>query len=75
MQAPIVPLIAQMTPKGYCITAQKPWPVMGNNPEDLVAELSHINAAIEGWISPMPEQYLFSHRRYKTRPKGQPSIY
>jgi Kdo2-lipid IVA lauroyltransferase/acyltransferase len=71
----IVPLIATMTPAGYQIEAHEPWPVMGNNPDDLESELTLINAAIERWILTMPEQYLFSHRRYKTRPKDQPSVY
>jgi Kdo2-lipid IVA lauroyltransferase/acyltransferase len=75
MQAPIIPLIARMTPDGYTIDVQAPWAVMGSNPEHLVDELTRVNTAIETWVRSMPEQYLFSHRRYKTRPKGQPSIY
>jgi KDO2-lipid IV(A) lauroyltransferase len=34
-----------------------------------------MNAAIEAWVRSMPEQYLFSHRRYKTRPQGDVSVY
>jgi KDO2-lipid IV(A) lauroyltransferase len=75
MQAPIVPLITRMTPQGYSIEVQPPWPVMSGNPNDLIAELSTVNTAIENWVRSMPEQYLFSHRRYKTRPEGHSSIY
>ncbi len=34
-----------------------------------------INALIESWIVQMPEQYLWVHRRFKTRPEGTPDVY
>lgn len=75
MQAPIIPLIARMTPHGYTVQAHPPWSVMGGDPNHLVSELTRVNQAIEDWIRLMPEQYLLSHRRYKTRPDGQNSPY
>ncbi len=75
IQTPIVPLIARMTPQGYCIEVQPQWSVMSSSPNDLTAELSRVNTAIEHWVRSMPEQYLFSHRRYKTRPNGHSSMY
>jgi lauroyl/myristoyl acyltransferase len=30
---------------------------------------------IERWVRRLPDQYLWMHRRFKTRPPGAPSIY
>jgi Kdo2-lipid IVA lauroyltransferase/acyltransferase len=73
LQAPVIPLIAKMTPTGYSIKALPPLAIMGINP--LETELATLNAMLEEWVRSMPEQYFFSHRRYKTRPVGQPNIY
>jgi Kdo2-lipid IVA lauroyltransferase/acyltransferase len=32
-------------------------------------------AAIETWVRRFPEQWLWVHRRWKTRPSGEPSLY
>jgi KDO2-lipid IV(A) lauroyltransferase len=42
---------------------------------DDVADATRINAIIEAAIRKHPEQYLWMHRRFKTRPEGSPSIY
>ncbi len=42
---------------------------------DDVADATRINAVIEGAIRAHPEQYLWAHRRFKTRPPGEPSPY
>ncbi len=34
-----------------------------------------MNAFIEEQVRSMPEQYYWVHRRFKTRPPGQPKIY
>ncbi len=73
MKAPVIPLIARMTAQGYSIEAMPPMIGMGHG--TLEADCAAMNAAIEGWVRAMPEQYLFSHRRYKTRPVGEASIY
>ena len=73
MKAPVIPLIARMTAQGYSVQAMPPMQGMGEG--SLEDDCTAMNAAIEGWIRTMPEQYLFSHRRYKTRPQGQTSVY
>ncbi len=73
MHAPVIPLIARMTPRGYSVDAQPAMQGMGQH--DLQTDCAAMNAAIEQWVRTMPEQYLFSHRRYKTRPPHEPSVY
>jgi KDO2-lipid IV(A) lauroyltransferase len=43
--------------------------------DDEVADATRINQAIEAAIRSHPEQYLWMHRRFKTRPDGEPSPY
>jgi len=45
--------------------------------EDLSIETAtaKLNALLEGWIREDPSQYYWVHRRFKTRPNGEPSPY
>ncbi len=71
--AQVVPLLTRMTPSGYSIQAMPAMQGMGQG--TLENDCAVMNAAIEAWARTMPEQYLFSHRRYKTRPQGEASVY
>ena len=42
---------------------------------DDVADATRINGILEYYIRQHPEQYLWAHRRFKTRPPGEPSLY
>lgn len=42
---------------------------------DLVQAATFMNRIIEREILRAPEQYLWLHRRFKTRPEGMPSLY
>ena len=43
--------------------------------EDSAADTARITALTEDFVRQHPEQYLWQHRRFKNRPKGQPSLY
>ncbi len=47
----------------------------GNQASDRLADATRINAIIEEQIRRAPEQYLWLHRRFKTRPEGEPGLY
>jgi KDO2-lipid IV(A) lauroyltransferase len=73
--AQIVPVITRQLPggQGYRVRFYPPW---DNYPSgNLEADVARMNAFIEERIHEMPEQYLWLHRRFKTRPPGEASLY
>ena len=74
--ATVVPLVTRMTEHGYEARFYPGW----QHPDDesvetLLEGVTRMNRFIEQRILEMPEQYLWTHRRFKTRPPGQPSVY
>lgn len=47
----------------------------GESPEALIRNVERINAAVEEAIREAPEQWIWSHRRFKTQPPGVLPIY
>lgn len=49
----------------------------GVSPEDdsLEAATARLNQHLESWVRRCPSQYYWVHRRFKTRPEGEPKIY
>lgn len=52
------------------------YPPFENFPtDDVAADTRRMNHEIEHWVREMPEQYMWSYRRFKTRPNNEPSLY
>jgi KDO2-lipid IV(A) lauroyltransferase len=47
----------------------------GDPTADALANTALFTATIESWIRRYPEQWLWVHRRWKTRPEGEQSLY
>ncbi len=59
--------------KGYKLIVL---PALENFPsDDIEADSARVNKTIEDMIYQNPEQYLWSHKRFKKQPDGKPSIY
>ena len=50
-------------------------PLVGFPGESEEADCRRINEWVEDAVRQHPEQYLWAHRRFKTRPEGEPSLY
>lgn len=72
-QAQVVPVISRLAPHGYDITVLPAWPDFPT--ADAVADTARMNALLQDMISTMPEQYFWVHKRFKTRPPGEPDLY
>ena len=57
---------------GYKVILSEP---LENFPVDPIESATLTNKTLENFIKRHPEQYLWQHRRYKTRPEGEPKIY
>ncbi len=47
----------------------------GNPQEDIVANTRLFNEILERFVRKFPNQWLWIHKRWKTRPEGEPSLY
>lgn len=73
--AAVLPFIIRRLPDsgGYALTIQ---PALEDFPgEDDLAYATRFNAMIESQIRANPDQYLWTHRRFKTRPGGESKLY
>ena len=58
---------------GYVLRIGTP---LANFPTDgVVADTSAVNALIEQMVREAPDEYLWIHRRFKTRPPGEKPLY
>ncbi len=69
--AKILPCVTRMLPggAGYVLHIDAPW---DNFPTgDVAADTRRMNEYIERRVLEMPEQYLWMHKRFKTRPRAK----
>jgi KDO2-lipid IV(A) lauroyltransferase len=72
-RATVLPIVAWQRERGYEAEIYPPWE---NYPtDDLEADVRRMNAFIEERVREHPEQYFWAHKRFKTRPPGEPSPY
>lgn len=74
MAARVVPCVTRMLPGGrYELCCHPAW---DNYPgQDIEADTRRMNDFIEQRVLEMPEQYLWTHKRFKTRPAGEAKWY
>jgi KDO2-lipid IV(A) lauroyltransferase len=71
--ARVVPVVTRMTPQGYDIEVHAP---LSDFPTaDLAQDTTRMNGLLSDWVRAMPEQYYWVHKRFKTRPEGEPGFY
>ena len=72
-RAKVVPVVSRITPQGYEVEVMPAWSHFPT--EDVEADTALMNQRLQAWIDTMPDQYYWVHKRFKTRPPGQPSVY
>ena len=74
-RAIVLPFTQQRLPdgQGYRLTIHPPLADFPGETE--LADCLRVNAWVEEAIATCPAQYLWAHRRFKTRPPGEPKLY
>jgi KDO2-lipid IV(A) lauroyltransferase len=71
----VQPVVAELLPggRGYKVRFLAPWSDFPT--PDAVADTRRMNRWIEAEVRANPAQYLWVHKRFKTRPAGEPGFY
>lgn len=72
-RAKVVPVVTRLTATGYEVEVMPAWPDVPS--ADFVADTALMNRRLQAYINTMPAQYYWVHKRFKSRPEGEPSIY
>ena len=71
--ARVIPCIVRQEAASYVVRFLPAWEDFPG--QDVESDTRRMNAFIEEQVRQMPEQYFWLHRRFKTRPAGEPSLY
>jgi KDO2-lipid IV(A) lauroyltransferase len=71
----VQPVVAELLPggQGYKVRFLPQWTDFPTT--DAVADTTRMNRWIETEVRRNPAQYLWVHKRFKTRPAGEPGYY
>jgi len=72
-RAKVIGMYTRLTPNGYVAEITPAWE--GYPSEDVEADTAQMNLRLQSYIDTMPGQYYWVHKRFKTRPAGEPSVY
>lgn len=73
-RAQVIPFFHQRQPDGsYTLRLEAPLEPFPT--DDVSADTTRVNQAIEAMVREAPEQYLWVHKRFKTRPPGAVPVY
>ncbi|WP_374539538.1 LpxL/LpxP family acyltransferase [Chitinimonas taiwanensis] len=71
--AKALPCYPRREADGYTLVIEPP---LADYPsEDVEADAARMNTVIEAQVLKQPEQYFWLHKRFKTRPPGEPDLY
>ncbi len=73
LDAKVVIAVTEMTADGYVLHLEPPWREFPG--ASVEADTERMNREIERWVLKMPDQYLWTHKRFKTQREGAPSLY
>ena len=72
-RAKVVGMVTRLVPGGYVAEITPAW---SHYPScDVVQDTARMNRELQGYIDALPGQYYWVHRRFKTRPEGEPPVY
>ena len=72
-RAKVIGMATRLVPGGYVAEITPAWEHYPT--DDLEADTAEMNRRLEQWIAPEPGQYYWVHKRFKTRPEGEPGLY
>jgi KDO2-lipid IV(A) lauroyltransferase len=79
LDAPVIPafIIRQPGNRDHVIELSEEVPLArtGDTEADIAENTARFVKAVENTVARYPEQFLWTHRRFRTRPRGMPPIY
>jgi KDO2-lipid IV(A) lauroyltransferase len=71
--ARVMMTVTEQTAEGYVMHVETPWEDFPG--PSVEHDTERMNREIERWVRRLPDQYLWTHRRFKTRPAGAEPFY